>query len=73
MSQEDARFYEVVLDDCDGLKATLHVWSDGRIDRVHGNSYAVRTLLPHWSDDEAPAWVREKLRVRYPVYGPREP
>ncbi len=55
------RFYEVILDDCDGLRAILHVWKSGRVHRHSGTPYAVKKLLPLWHDEEAPAWVLTAL------------
>lgn len=67
----DGRFYEVVLSDCDGGNAVLHVWESGRVDTVKGSPSVVRRLLPLYRDPEAPEWVPVALASRYPrVFGP---
>lgn len=60
-------FYEVNLSNCDGLNATVHVWSDGSHELVKGSRYALRKLLPLFHDDEAPSFVRQWIYDRSAV------
>lgn len=63
---EQPVFYEVNLSDCDGSKATLHIWSDGRVDRYGATNSKVNRLA--WlsreseRDPEMPEFAREIMR-----------
>ncbi len=61
-------FYEVILSDCEGLNCTLHVWSNGAVDRVKGTAYAQRKLLPLFHDPEAPTFVTETINRLQPTH-----
>lgn len=52
-------FYEVNLSNCDGLNATLHIYSDGTHSLVKGSRYAMRKLIPLFRDEEAPGFVKQ--------------
>lgn len=65
LPKEPVVFYELILDDCDGCRATLHVWSNGKLDK-HGapRSKVVRLLelcRPD-QDPETPGWVLDVLK-----------
>ncbi len=68
MKDETAKFYEYILSDCDGSNATLHVWTNGKVETIHGTP-AVRTRLLRAGagDYEASKWVNDALRRKYPV------
>lgn len=63
----DKTFYEVNLSDCDGSNATLHIWSDGRIEYI---SKASRTKINRLAklckesenDLEMPEWAKAVMR-----------
>jgi hypothetical protein len=57
-------FYELNLSNCDGLNATVHVWSDGTHELVKGTRYAMRKLIPLFRDEEAPGFVRQWIYDR---------
>ncbi len=54
--------YEVILDDCDGRRSTLHVWEDGSVVRQSGYKNW-RKLLWTFHDPEAPDWVYKALKI----------
>jgi len=52
--------YEVILDDCDGARMTIHVFEDGSSSLISGtrkSPSARKRLLQLWHDPEAPDFV----------------
>lgn len=62
MKNNSSTFYEVNLSDCDGRNATVHVWSDGKIEWINGQK-AWRRLLKFYNEPNAPKWVARFLGV----------
>ncbi len=60
------KFYEVILDNCDGKRAVIHVHDDGSISHVSGQKNW-RTLLWAFNDPEAPPWVSAILRPKFSI------
>lgn len=60
---ENLRFYEVVLDNCDGQRATVHVWTDGSYSSDATPAKVRRMMRKYWRNSseeyEAPMFVKK--------------
>lgn len=62
MKPNDVKYYEVTLDNCDGRRAVVHVWTDGTY-TSDASAAKVRDMLrKYWKgsteEEEAPEFVR---------------